>query len=138
MTLLVPQPEGIPLPTPSEVSRPYWEACARGELTFQRCADCGTAVHTPAVICSSCWSQALVWEASARRGAVYSWTVVWRPPTPGFVVPYAPAIIDMAEGWQLLANVIGVEHDAVAVDQPVEIELHPMGEGMSMPYARVL
>ena len=95
-------------------------------------------MHTPAVICSSCWSQALVWEASARRGVVYSWTVVWRPPTAGFVVPYAPAIIDMAEGWQLLANVIGVEHDAVAVDQPVEIELHPMGDGMSMPYARVL
>ncbi len=138
MTLLVPQPEGIPLPTPSEVSRPYWEACARGELIFQRCSDCGTSVHTPAVICSNCWSQALGWEISTRRGAIYSWTVVWRPPTPGFVIPYAPAVIDMAEGWQLLVNLIGVEHDAVAVDQAVEIEFHPVGGGMSMPYARVV
>ena len=51
MTLLVPQPEGIPLPSPSELSRPYWEALAAGELRFQRCGACGAATHTPAVMC---------------------------------------------------------------------------------------
>jgi uncharacterized OB-fold protein len=138
VTLLVPQPEGIPTPAPSEVSRPYWEGCARGELLFQRCGDCGAATHTPAAICSACWSTSLAWEPSARRGVVYSWTVVWRPPVPSFVVPYAPAIVAMDEGWHLLTNVIGIDHTEVRVDQPVRIELHPVGGGASLPYARPL
>jgi uncharacterized OB-fold protein len=136
VTLLVPQPEGIPVPAPSEMSRPYWEGCARGELLFQRCAECGATTHTPAVICSGCWSRALSWERSEGLGVVYSWTVVWRPPVPTFVVPYAPAIVTMAEGWELLTNVIGVDHDAVHVDQAVRIEMHPIGGGVSLPYAR--
>lgn len=136
MTLLVPQPEGIPTPTPSEMSRPFWEGCARGELRFQRCGDCGAATHTPAVICSNCCSANLSWEASSGRGTIYSWTVVWRPQTPAFVVPYAPAIVAVAEGWHLLTNIIGCEHDAVAVDQPVQIEFHPVGGGIHLPYAR--
>lgn len=136
MTLLAPQPEGIPLPTASEMSRPYWEGCARGELLFQRCADCGAATHTPAVLCSNCCSTNLSWERSSGLGEVYSWTVVWRPPTPTFVVPYAPAIVTMAEGWHLLTNVIGCEHDAVVVGMEIAVELHPVGGGVVLPYAR--
>ena len=32
MSLLQPQAEGIPLPTVTEVSQPFWDGCARGEL----------------------------------------------------------------------------------------------------------
>ena len=41
MTLLEPQRGDIPRPHPSRWSAPYWEGCARGELLFQRCGDCG-------------------------------------------------------------------------------------------------
>ena len=134
MTLLVPQTEGIPLPTPSEMSTPYWEGCAVGELRFQRCGGCGAATHTPAVICSNCCAGDLHWEVSSGRGEIYSWTVVWRPQTPAFTVPYAPVIVAMDEGWHMLSNLVGCDDTEVAVGLPVEVEFHPVGGGIQLPY----
>jgi uncharacterized OB-fold protein len=136
MTLLVPQTGDIPRPYPSLLSRPYWEGCQRGELLFQRCADCGGVTHTPALICAHCTSRALSWEASKGTGAVYSWTTVWRPQTPAFVVPYTAVIVDMDEGWQILSNLIGCEHDAVEIGTRVRVEFHPLDENITLPYFR--
>ena len=40
-----------PLPTPSAVSRPFWEAAKEHRLVFQRCRLCGTRVFYPRDIC---------------------------------------------------------------------------------------
>jgi len=133
---LVPQPATIPRPYPSAVSEPYWEAAKRGELLFQRCDACRHAEFDPALLCRKCGSRDLTWERSAGLGTVYSWTVVWRPQQPSFVVPYAPAIIDMDEGYQILANVVGCDVADLAVDQRVAVEFHPVSDGYALPYFR--
>jgi uncharacterized OB-fold protein len=138
MTLLVPQGSSIPHPVPSLVSQPFWDGCRRGELLFQRCRQCGAITHTPASICAHCASPDMAWEASAGLGTTYSWSVVWRPQTPEFIVPYAPVIIDVDEGWQILSNLIGCEHDAAAVGMRVQVEFHPLSETISLPYFRPL
>src|SRR5437870_2843830 len=107
MTTLQPQGPGIPVPRPSRVSAPYWEGCRLGELRFQRCAGCGSAVFQPSVICPACRGRDLRWVVSGGRGKLYSWTVVWRPQTPAFTVPYAPAIVEIDEGFHLVTAVIG-------------------------------
>ena len=107
MTGLQPQTGKVPVPHPGTLTQPYWDGCARHELLFQRCGDCGHATHTPAYLCSNCTSQNLTWEKSAGTGEVYSWTTVWRPQMPSFEVPYVAIIVDMLEGWQLLSNLVG-------------------------------
>ena len=109
MTLLAPQTGTIPGPHPSELTQPFWDACARGELLFQRCATCGLATHTPAFICAHCTSPELSWEVSAGTGSVYSWTTVWRPQTPAFVVPYQPA---SPAGYRAAAVEVSIRHTA--------------------------
>jgi uncharacterized OB-fold protein len=136
VTLLQPQTGDIPRPFPSVVSRPYWEGCARGELLFQRCGNCGGITHTPAVMCAHCCSRQLSWEQSAGSGTVYSWTTVWRPQTPAFTVPYTAVIVDIDEGWQMLSNLIGCEHDATYVGMRVQVEFHALGEDITLPYFR--
>lgn len=136
MTTLQPQTGAIPLPTPSELSRPFWDGCNRGELLFQRCGACGRATHTPAYICAHCTSPALTWERSAGTGSVYSWTTVWRPQMPAFEVPYVAIIVDLDEGWQFLSNLIGCEVDDVEVGMRVEVEFHPVEGGFQLPYFR--
>jgi uncharacterized protein len=133
---LVPQPATIPRPYPSAVSEPYWEGAKRGELLFQRCGACGHAEFDPAILCRKCGSRDLAWEPSAGIGTVYSWTVVWRPQRPSFVVPYAPAIVDMDEGYQILANVVGCDVADLAVGQRVAVEFHAVSEGYALPYFR--
>jgi len=133
---LVPQPAAIPAPTPSPLSQHYWDACARGELLFQRCGNCGKPNFDPALLCRHCGSRDLTWEQSAGNGTVYSWTVVWRPQQPSFVVPYAPAIVDMDEGYRMLANVVGCDVADLAVGMRVAVEFHPVSDGFAIPYFR--
>ena len=133
---LVPQPATIPAPVPSAHSAPYWDAAARGELLYQRCAACGHAEFDPSILCRRCAGRELHWERSAGAGAVYSWTVVWRPQQPSFVVPYAPAIIDLDEGYQMLANVVGCDVADLAVGMRVAVEFHPVADGFALPYFR--
>ncbi len=136
MTLLQPQTGNIPRPFAGVASQPYWDACARGELMFQRCASCDGITHTPAVMCAHCSGRTLTWERSSGTGTVYSWTTVWRPQTPDFTVPYVAVIVDIDEGWQILSNVIGCEHDAVAIGMRVSVEFHAITDGVMLPYFR--
>ena len=133
---LVPQPATIPRPYPSELSTPYWEGAKRGELLFQRCGSCGRAEFDPSLICRKCGARDLAWEQSAGLGTVYSWTTVWRPQQPSFVVPYAPAIIDIDEGYQMLANIVGCDVRDLAVGMRVAVEFHPVSDGYALPYFR--
>jgi len=134
VTTLQPQTGAIPLPTPSVLSRPFWDGCNRGELLFQRCGVCGRATHTPAYICAHCTSPALTWERSAGTGSVYSWTTVWRPQMPEFEVPYVAIIVELDEGWHFLSNLIGCEVDDVEIGMRVEVEFHPVQGGFQLPY----
>ncbi len=54
---------------------------------------------------------------------------MWRPVTPAFEVPYVPVIVDMEEGWRMLADLVGCEHDAVHVGMPVEVEFFAHSRG---------
>lgn len=70
---------GLPVPAVSELSRPHWEGCQRGELLVQRCEDCGHYVFTPEVACTACLSDSLAWVPSSGLGVLYSFTVIHRP-----------------------------------------------------------
>lgn len=136
MSLTRPQPNTIPMPRPSVFSQPFWDACKRGELTFQRCNVCEGIVFIPQPACTHCLSGDLRWERSAGKGAIYSWTVVWRPQTPAFQIPYAIAIIDVDEGYQMMTNIIGVDPATLEVGQRVEVSFHKMNDEITMPYFR--
>lgn len=136
MTRLQPQPVGIPTPATSVRAAPYWEACRRHELTYQRCANCGYVGPRPFTVCAHCLGTETTWERSAGRGTLYSWTVVWRPQRAAFVVPYAPAIIDMNEGYRITSAMIGCAVDDLVPDLPVEVEFHPVSDELTLPYFR--
>lgn len=134
--ILAPQPAGIPLPTPSLVSRPYWDAARDQKLVYQRCNTCLSVPPRPVAICGACGERGLSWERSAGRGSLYSWTVVWRPQHPSFRTPYAPAIMTLDEGWWLMTAVIGCGPEDLRESMPLEVVFHPAGGEIWLPYAR--
>jgi uncharacterized OB-fold protein len=136
MPALLPQAQGIPLPQPNHVSQPFWDGCARGELLFQRCQSCGRAIFNPAPACRFCGSAELGWERSAGAGEIYSWTVVWRPQTPTFRVPYAPIIVNLDEGFQMVSSLVGCDSADVRSGMRVEVVFHAIGGGVELPYFR--
>lgn len=111
----------IPLPQPSPLSTPFWEAVHAHRLTVQRCAQCGTWEWTPKVVCSDCLKEALVWTQVSGKATVYSFSIVRRPQSEAFEVPYVVAIVELEEGPRLMANVVGVDVKAVHIGMAVEV-----------------
>lgn len=109
-----------PLPRPSPISRPFWEAARRHELMLQRCGACGNFIYYPRARCPDCLSDRLEWTRCSGRGTLYSYTVVHRTPVRAFAgEPYVLAIVELAEGPRMTTNIIG-PHDGLEVGMAVK------------------
>jgi len=129
------RPQTGPVPhAGSPLSVPFWDGCRSGELRYQRCEGCGVANFPPTEHCRHCLSGDLSWQRSDGRGEIYSWTVVHRPVTAEFAPPYAPAIVTLDEGYQMLTNVIGVAPGQLAIGMRVQVEFHAVGADLTLPY----
>jgi len=112
-----------PIPVPSAVSAPFWAALRRREFVLQRCSACGSYNHPPKITCPRCHSQKLEWTPVARTGAVYSYTIVHRPPLPAFKndVPYAVGLVDIdGTNVRLLSSLVMPPAEA-KVGLPVQL-----------------
>jgi uncharacterized protein len=134
MTLLKAQAVGIPTPHPSVHSQPYWDGCRQGQLLYQRCTSCGSVGFRPSTVCGNCRGTSLRWERSVGRGALYSWTVVWRPPDPAFAVPYAPAIVRLDEEFWLMSAIIGCQPEELHEGMRLQVAFHPASDTITLPY----
>jgi uncharacterized OB-fold protein len=123
----------VPHAVPDDVSAPFWDGCANGELRYQRCTRCAAAAFPPTAACRRCLSTELVWTTSTGVGRLYSWTVVWRPVTPAFPAPYAPAIVDVADGFQMVTNLVDATVEELAPDLPLAVVFRTVGE-LTLPY----
>ncbi len=126
-------PLSIPLPRPTALSLPHWMGCREGVLRVQRCKACEAYVFIPQPICTHCQADALEWVESSGKGTVYSYTTVHRPPRPQFNAPYVIAIIELAEGWHMLSNIVGCEPAEVKVGMPVEVVYKTFSEEITLP-----
>jgi uncharacterized OB-fold protein len=130
---LEPQAEGIPILDPSPLTQPFWDGCREGRLRYQRCTACGAAIFNPAHVCRICTSSALEWTDSNGLGSIFSYTICHRPMTPQFTDVYAPVIVDLDEGYQMLSNLVGCTVAEAAVGMAVKVRFHALGE-RTLPY----
>ncbi len=115
------------------LTRPFWDACKDGRLTYQRCSDCGKAVFRPEVACPHCLSQALTWQESKGLGVLYSFSVSHRAPTPAFTAPFIFAAIDLDEGYSMFSNLVGLEPEVAAIGMRVQVVFHKVSDTLTLP-----
>jgi uncharacterized OB-fold protein len=135
-TILNRLPSDGPVPAPTLLTRPFWDGCARGELLFQRCRSCAGANFEPAPACRSCGSNELTWERSSGKGRLYSWVVIERPQSPHFTVPYACGIVELEEGYRMLATVADCAAEDLADGLPVVVDFQLTDSGQRLPFFR--
>ena len=136
MTIPVDGPR--PLPVPNEVSRPYWDACRRHELTFMRCRSCGHAFFPPARACIRCLSFDLAWERSSGRGVIDTYTLIVKEPSPGFPLPTVLATINLEEGHYMFSDIVECDPTDVACDLPVEVVFYEINDEITLPMFRLV
>jgi uncharacterized OB-fold protein len=124
----------IPLPQPTELSQPHWDACREGKLKVQQCSRCQNYIFIPQPCCTSCQSTELHWVECSGRGKVYSYSIVHRAPRPQFEVPYIVAIIALEEGWHMLSNLLECPLDHVRVNLPVKVWFQKVRDDITLPY----
>ena len=115
--------DDFPAPPVTELTAPYWDGLAEGELRFQRCRTCRNAWLPPREECPRCWDAQWDFEASAGSGTLVSWVVYHKAYHPYFQdkLPYNVAVVELAEGPRLLTNVVVEDHAMLSLDQPVEL-----------------
>lgn len=126
-----------PLPEPSALTQPFWDAAKSGGLSIQKCDGCGRYRFYPTPICASCGSHDYTWTAVSGRGTVYSWIVIRRAIDPVWQadVPFVVAIVELDEQKGLLMPGTLTDVDVKAVDagMPVEVWFDPVSDRISLP-----
>jgi uncharacterized OB-fold protein len=127
-----------PIPTPSEDSRPYWEATKNHQLKLQQCLVCGAFRFPPGEVCPECTSEAYEWKPVSGKAKVFSFVVYHRAYHPGFKeeLPYVVAVIELDEGPRMLSNVIGCKPEDVRCDMPVEVAFEDITDEVALPKFR--
>jgi uncharacterized OB-fold protein len=125
-----------PLPTVSGETRPFWEACLRGDLLIQRCNSCGEYQWYPRGICANCWTTDIAWLKASGKGTVWTFTVTYQNRTAGFAedVPYVLALVELDEGVRMFTNVIQCDPRDVKIGMPVEVTFVQATDRISVPF----
>ena len=112
----------LPLPAITPDVAPFYEAARRGELRFQRCAECRAWRHYPRPACPVCSSRRFTWERVSGRGTVYTWTIVHGPTLPAFeaTLPYNVVDVLLEEGIHFVSQVLDCPPEALRAGVPVE------------------
>lgn len=120
MTTQQARPKPLPLPTP--ITQPFWDAAKQHRLSLQYCTSCGRYVFYPRAICPYCGASELEWRDASGRGTVYSFTIARRPTARSFEpdVPYVIAIVELEEGPHMMTNVVGCAPEEVRIGMAVE------------------
>jgi len=119
-----------PVPQITQLTRPYWDGAAAGELRVQRCAKCSGRSLYARPWCPFCWAPELTWEKVSGRGDVIACTIVTQAPYESYARDgrYAIAIIKLEEGPQMMANIVNCPLEKVKVGMKVGVVFEKRGD----------
>jgi uncharacterized OB-fold protein/acyl dehydratase len=125
-------PTRIPSPRGHD-NKWWWDACDEGRVLIQRCSNCRTLRHPPRPMCGQC--QSMNWDSieSTLEGEILSYTELHHPKVPGYHYPLVCAVIALAEGTHLVANVVGCDPVDVFIGMPVHGVVEQVDENTMLP-----
>ena len=130
-------PPERPIPVPTPLTQPFWDAARDGTLAIQRCRGCRHYFHPPVAVCTQCYATDLAFEAVSGHGRIYSRTIMHDPRMRGFeeAVPFAIVIVELVEqkGLFVVSNLPGASLGELTIGTEVDVVFEPMAEGFVLP-----
>jgi uncharacterized OB-fold protein len=124
--------------TPTPDTQPYWDAARNHQLALPECLSCRRFYFYPRDHCPVCSGHEVRWRAVSGRGFLHTYVIVHHP-APGFEAdaPYVIAVVELAEGPRMMANIVGIESDPalLELDMPLEVVFTERGP-MTVPNFR--
>ncbi|NOZ50340.1 MAG: Zn-ribbon domain-containing OB-fold protein [Chloroflexi bacterium] len=127
-----------PLPPTDPWTEPYWTAARQGKLLIQRCKTCHHYVFYPRLVCPHCGADALAWVEATGKGVIYTYSVVTNNPPSAFMadLPFVIAVVQLAEGVRMMANIVDCDSAALHCDMPVEVTFEARSDEITLPQFR--
>jgi uncharacterized OB-fold protein len=132
-----------PVPEATPLTRPFWDAAAKGELRMQKCRNCSHIRFPIGPVCTTCLSDEADWVLLSGKGAVLSHLVFHRAYSPAWKaqVPYSVAMVQLDEGPRMFSDIVDPErahiHDDL-VGRRVAVTFDAMADGIAVPRFRVV
>ena len=94
----------------------------RYSLKAEVCNDCGKHIFPPRDVCPHCAGQKQSWTNLSGQGQVFSYTTMFSAPA-AFeeYTPYTMALVKLAEGPMITAQLTDVDSDKVFIGMPMEM-----------------
>jgi uncharacterized protein len=115
-------PDKRPRPGINLDNEALWEGYRKHELRIPTCNSCATLVFPPSPRCATCGAFDMGHVAASGRGTLYSFVSVHYPKVPGFRYPIPVGLIELEEGVRMVADLVGVTHEQLAVGMPLEVD----------------
>jgi uncharacterized OB-fold protein len=122
-----------PRPALTQDNAFWFEGARHHALLIQHCTSCGTLRHPPLPACGTCRS--FEWDTveASGRGTLYSYVVVHYPQVPSFEYPLPIGLVELEEGTRVVANLVGVEPDAITVGMALQAQFVDFDQELSLP-----
>ena len=132
-----------------ELTQPFWEGCARGELLMQRFTASGHYCWPPRPMDPVSRTLDYEWVPVSGKGTVWSVAIPHPPLLPAYseVAPYNVVIVQLDEdpNLRMVGNVVesadaplnGVEPHEVEIGQTVQAVFSPVGDMFPPRWVRV-
>ncbi len=124
-----------PLPEPTPVSAPYWEALREHRIRIQYSPSSGSYVFYPRLLAPGTLADDLEWREVPGLGTLYTFTVCEKPTAPFFAdsLPQLLAVVQWDEGPRMSTEIVGAD----PVDLRVGMRVRPVfcdypDEGVTM------
>jgi uncharacterized OB-fold protein len=129
-----------PLPVIETWNAPYWQAAKRHEFVAQRCQTCGYIHLPPGPVCTNCLAAEQDWVQLSGKGTIYSYGIYYQLWHPGFKadIPYNVALIQLAEGPQIISQVVGCKNEALDCGLDVEVVFDDATPEVTLPKFRLV
>jgi uncharacterized OB-fold protein len=125
-------------PKPTPETQHFWDGTLAGELRLQRCDACANVYFPPRPFCPGCGGRKVSVFKASGKGTLYSYVINHRPAAPGFMPPYAIAVVELEEGPRMMSNIIDCPQtpEALELDMKLEVAFEKLDDRITLPLFR--
>ena len=114
--------EPLPIPEPTPVSQPFWDALAQHRILVQYSASLGRHVFYPRTLAPGTLADDLEWREIDGAGTLYTFTVARRPTGPPWTgaTPQLPVVVQWDAGPRFSTELVDVDPGDIRIGMRVE------------------
>ena len=112
-------------------NQPFWDKARAGQFSLPRCRACGKQHWFPRAFCPLCFSDDVVWEDSAGRGTVFTYSRL-SGSAGERVIAYVQLCDGADDGPLMLTELVDTD-ERLAIGQPVQVTLVEVAPDLRIP-----